>query len=211
MTGLSWSNITAGLDKDQSFASDIFLQSGVLVPFVPSRFTVADHVSIISSGEISAIIVGTKMGPYIAFSDEIMGCGCANMTWNRFGGKPPATITNIFPSTIVSQLKFDPVADTLLVSTMGRGCFTLSQATSHVACVWFQKSGNKLSDFCTDSVAPASSGMSALAIGAVIASCLLTFAAIVAVFNYRKQKSNVPLDSASLNLDTSYMQIESQM
>jgi hypothetical protein len=172
----------------------------VLIPFVPSKYS---NLNNITSVEVTAIVVGTKNGPYITFSDTITGN--VTLPWTRLASRsnPSTNAANAFPLVHVSQLKVDATTHMLLAATLDRGVYTLKNVTNHVACVWFQTSGLELPLTCSGSTpAPAVSGLSAGVIAAIAVSCTVGVVAVGAAvyhlyFAQHAVKAPVDVDASA--------------
>lgn len=103
--GSTWTEITGNL-KEATATVGMFRPQGVLIMELKDSST--------------AILVGTVSGVFVTFSDA---AGTSSNKWSRLG-----TCKNL-PLVLAKGLSYEPLSDTLLVATMGRGVFRMPNAT----------------------------------------------------------------------------------
>jgi hypothetical protein len=126
--GASWVNIySASFATAASFAQDASPMGCVVIPVTP--WLVNNSTK---RNATTALVVGTRLGPLVAFSDG--PTAWTSLSASRFS-------SSSFPPAAVSAMTFDSSNDILHVATLGRGAYKLSQASMLLACVKLENTG----------------------------------------------------------------------
>jgi hypothetical protein len=107
----SWTNFTGNLTP-----------GGTLFTDAQGNFTQIEFVPVSGQAFHGAVVVGTTGGLFFDFSDD------ATHTWMVLNG------ANL-PNAYVSDIQYDLADDILVVGTLGRGVWTLPNASSYFASV----------------------------------------------------------------------------
>jgi len=119
--GETWADITGDL-AEATASIGMFRPSGLLLLPLSAATT---------TGTTVAVLIGTVSGVFVSF--DAITQGVVTPTWSRLGSCAD------LPLVLAKGLSHEPLSDTLLVATFGRGVYRLANATAALGRVFQQK------------------------------------------------------------------------
>ena len=97
-------------------------RTGNLGSFGVGTLRAIEAVPVSGNANRNALVIGTSFGVFYQFSDD------ASSTWLSLGG-------GVFPNVLTFDLDYNAIDDVLVASTMGRGMWTMSNASIYFTSV----------------------------------------------------------------------------
>jgi hypothetical protein len=134
--GSSWTNVYGNIESTGRYMQGSFPWGSQIIPLRPRAYSFS---SANVPDSVSAIVVGTFMGPRVMFSSN------PSQWYSFYNGELPTAV-------VVSDIVYDERTDRMHMSTLGRGIYRLENATLKLACKFHSAAGLIADTVCQTSL-----------------------------------------------------------